>query len=90
MGQSYSDYHICKYVISLVNKHTIGTVFEFCPWVVGLKMWATTTLLTVTLAFGKQVTYRDLLISSGIKGMGYYQPCSNILSYLQSLQLLET
>lgn len=56
-------------VCSLSNRQTYQTVAvrEFCLWVGGLKAW-TTTLFTVTQEFRKQLTHRDLSVSTGIKG----------------------
>jgi hypothetical protein len=38
---------------SNMQAYQLGTVSEFCPWVVGLKVCATTALFSVTPEFGK-------------------------------------
>lgn len=55
-----------------MQTYQLGAVFEFCHWVVGLKVCATITLFSATLEFRKQLTYRSPPIASEIKGIDYF------------------
>lgn len=49
-----------------MQTYQLGTVFEFCPWVVGLRVHATTILFPITLEFRKEFTEIHLSLS-GLK-----------------------
>lgn len=77
------------YDFSSVKTYQLGSVSEFCPWVMRLKACTTITLFAVILEFRKQLIYRDLLVSAGIKGMGYYHPAQIFYLRSKSSQILE-